>query len=85
LWTGSAVCIEIKIINYIAERTNNTNVRSVNIFQGHDKPWMNGKVRSINLQLDWALMRNNMSHIGITDAASIVSKDFMTHGLHLNS
>jgi hypothetical protein len=74
-----------KGINYIAERTNNTNVGSVNLFQRHNKPCMNGRVRSMNLQLDRALMKRDMSHIGITDAASIVRKYFTTNGLHLNS
>jgi hypothetical protein len=60
-----------KDINYIAERTTNTNVEFVNLFQRHDKTWMNGRVRSMNLRLDWALMRRDMSHIGIIDAASI--------------
>jgi hypothetical protein len=39
-------CIE-KDINYIAERTTNTQVEFVNLFQRHDKPWMNGRVRSL--------------------------------------
>jgi hypothetical protein len=30
-------------------------------------------------------MRHDMSHIGITDAASIARKEFTMHGLHLNS
>jgi hypothetical protein len=65
--------------------TNNTNVGFVNLFQRQDKPCMNEKVRSMNLWLDWALMRCNMTYIGIIDAAFIVRKDFMTHGLCLNS
>jgi hypothetical protein len=70
--------------NYIAERTTNTNVEFVNLFQRHNKLWMNGRVRSMNLRLDRALMRRDMSHIGIIDAASIAREDFMKHGLHLN-
>jgi hypothetical protein len=73
-----------KDINYIAERTTNRNVDFVNPFQRHDKPWMNGRVRSMNLRLDCALMRRDMSHIGIIDAASIAREDFTMHGLHLN-
>jgi hypothetical protein len=46
---------------------------------------MNGKIRSMNLRLGRALMRCDMSDIGIIDAASIVRKDFTSHGLHLNS
>jgi hypothetical protein len=60
-----------KDINYIAERKTNTNVEFVNLFQRHDKPWMNGRVRGMNLRLDRALMRCDMSHIGIIGAASI--------------
>jgi hypothetical protein len=74
-----------KDINYIAERTTNTNVESVNLFQRHDKLWMNGRVRSMKLRLDRALMRHDMSHIGIIDTASIAREDFTKHGLHLNS
>jgi hypothetical protein len=42
-------------LNNIAERTSNKGVGFVNFFEGHDKPWMNGPVGSINLQLDWGL------------------------------
>jgi hypothetical protein len=74
-----------KDINVIAERTANTSVEFVNLFQRHDKPWMNGRVMSMNLQLDRALMRHDMSHIGVTDVSSMVREDFTMHGLHLNS
>jgi hypothetical protein len=56
-------------------------VEFVNLFQRHDT---NGRVRSMNLWLDWALMRRDMSHIGIIDATSIAREDFTMHGLHLN-
>jgi hypothetical protein len=72
-------------LNFIAERTSNTNVGFVNLFQRHDKPWMNGRVRSMNLRLDRALMRRDMSHIGVIDSSSIAREDFTMHGLHLNS
>jgi hypothetical protein len=39
-------------INFIAERTANTNMGFVNLVQRHDKPWMNRKVGSMNLWLD---------------------------------
>jgi hypothetical protein len=58
-----------KVVNFIAERTVHTNVGLVNLFQRHDKPWMNGRVRSMNLPLDWALMGREMSHIGVIDTA----------------
>lgn len=38
-----------KDINFIAERTSNTSIRFVNLFKRHDNPWMNRKVRSMNL------------------------------------
>jgi hypothetical protein len=38
----------------------------------------------MNLWLDWALMRLDMSHIGVIDTASIARKEYMTHGLQLN-
>jgi hypothetical protein len=73
-----------KDVNFIAERTVDTNVGFVNLFRRHDKPWMNGRVRSMNLQLDGALMRRDMSHIGVIDTASYVREDHTAHGLHLN-
>jgi hypothetical protein len=48
-------------LNYIAEGTSNTNVGFVNLFQRHDKAWMNGRVRSMNVRLDRGLMRRGMS------------------------
>jgi hypothetical protein len=42
-------------LNFIAERTSNTSVGSINLFERHDKPWMNGRVSSMNLRLDSAL------------------------------
>jgi hypothetical protein len=47
-------------LNFTAERT------FVNPFERHDKPWMNGRVRSMNLWLDRALLTCDMSHI-VTD------------------
>jgi hypothetical protein len=73
-----------KDVNFIAERTVHTNVGFVNLFQRQAKPWMNGRVRSTNLRLDWALMRRGMSHIGVIDTASFVREDHTAHGLHLN-
>jgi hypothetical protein len=74
-----------KNINFIAERTSNNNVGFVNLFERHDKPWMNEKVKSANLRLDQALMGCGTSHIGVTDTTSTVREEHMTHGLHLNS
>jgi hypothetical protein len=74
-----------KDINFIAERTANTNVGFVNFFQRHDKPWLNRRVGSMNLEVDQALMRGDMPFINVTDASSFVRKDFTRHGLHLNS
>jgi hypothetical protein len=45
-----------KDINFIAERTSNTNVGFVGLLRRHDKLWMDRKVRSMNLYLEWALM-----------------------------
>jgi hypothetical protein len=67
------------------QRTANTNVGFVNLFKRHNKPWMNGKVRSVNLRLDLALMRCGMSHIGIIDTASVLRNEYAAHGLHFNS
>jgi hypothetical protein len=72
-----------KDVNFIAERTANTNVGPVNLFKRHDKPWMNGRVMRVNFRLDRALMGRDMAHIGITDTASLVRDVYTTHGLHL--
>jgi len=37
-----------KDLNFIARRTNHTNIRFVNLLRRHE-PWMNRKVRSVNL------------------------------------
>jgi hypothetical protein len=36
-------------LNFIAKRTSHTNVGLVNLFRRHDKPWMNRKLRSVNV------------------------------------
>jgi hypothetical protein len=41
--------------NFIARRTDHTNVRFVNLLRRHDEPWMNRKVRNVNLRLDGTL------------------------------
>jgi hypothetical protein len=51
----------------------------VNLFQTHDKPWMNRRVGSMNLQFYRALMRSDMSHINVNDASSFVREDFTRH------
>jgi hypothetical protein len=35
-------------LSFIAERTANTSVEFVNLFERHDKLWMNWRVRSMN-------------------------------------
>jgi hypothetical protein len=73
-----------KDLNFTAERTSNTNAGYVNLLRRYDKPWMNRRDRSVNLQLDRALMGHDMSHI-VTDTATVVREEYTTHGLHLNS
>jgi hypothetical protein len=43
------------------------------------------RVGSMNLRLDQALMRCDMSHINVTDASSFMREEFIRHGLPLNS
>jgi hypothetical protein len=71
--------------NFIAQKTSNTGVGFVHLFERRDKPWMNGRVRCMNLQLDQTLMRHDMSHIGVTDTPSIAREDCTMRGLHQNS
>jgi hypothetical protein len=70
-------------LNCIAERTSNTRMGFVSLFERHDMPWINGSFRIINIQLDQSLMSCNMSHIGVTDTSSITKEDYTMHGLHL--
>jgi hypothetical protein len=49
----------------------------VNLFQRHEKPWMNKRVGSMNLQLGRTLMQHDMSHINVIDASSFVRENFM--------
>jgi hypothetical protein len=72
-------------VNFITERTTNTNVGLVNLFSRHNKPWRNERVRRVNLWLDRALMGRYTAHIGVIDTASLVRDEYTTHGLHLNS
>lgn len=71
-------------LSFIAKRTSHTNVGLVNLFRRHDKPWMNKKVRSVNVRLDRALLSNSLSHIGVIDTTTIVREEYTNHGLHLN-
>ena len=59
--------------------------RICKLLQGHDKLWVNGKVRRAILQIDCALMGHGTSHIGVTEIVSNVMDEYVTHGLHLNS
>jgi hypothetical protein len=47
--------------------------------------WINERVRSMNLWLDRALLRCDMSHIDVIDTPSIAREDYTMHSLHLNS
>jgi hypothetical protein len=57
----------------------------VNLLRRYDKPWMNRKVRSLNLRLDRALLGHGTSHIGVADTMTIGRDVYTAHGLHLNS
>jgi phage head maturation protease len=46
---------------------------------------MNGRAGNVNLQLDRALMRHDMSHINAIVTGTTVREEYTTHGLHLNS
>jgi hypothetical protein len=56
----------------------------VNLLRRYDKPWMNRKVRSVNLRLDRALMRRDMSH-NVIDTGTVVREEYTIHGIPLNS
>jgi hypothetical protein len=71
-------------LNFIAERTSNTSVGVVGLFKMHDKTWMKGRVRGVNLRLDRALMRHDMAHVGVIDTSSIAREEYTMHDLHLN-
>jgi hypothetical protein len=66
-------------LNFTAERTSSTSAGFVNFFERHDKLWMNGRVRSMNLWLDQALMKPDVSHICVIDISSIVREGYTMH------
>jgi hypothetical protein len=45
---------------------------------------MNRKIRSVNVQLDRALLGYGISHISVIDTTTVVREEYTTHGLHLN-
>jgi len=73
-----------KDLSFIA-RTDHTNVIFMNLLRRHDEPWMNSKVRSVNLRLNRVLLGHGMSHLNVTDTTTIRREEYTTHGLHLNS
>jgi hypothetical protein len=70
-------------LDNIAERTSNTRVGFVNLFERHDKLWMNGRVRSMNLLLGRAQMSCDMSEIGVSDTSSVEGEYYTMHYLDL--
>jgi len=73
-----------KDLNFIARRTDHTNIRFVSLLRRYDEPWMNRKVRSVNLRLDRALLGHGMSHVGVVDTTTIGREYYKASGLHLN-
>jgi len=66
-------------ISFIADRSGNTNVRFVNLFWRYDKPWVDRKVRSVNLRIDPAALGCGKSHIHVIETTSFQRED-----CHLN-
>jgi hypothetical protein len=62
-------------------RTTNTNVGFVNLLRRHNNLWMNGRVRSVNLQLDKDLMGCDMSHTDVINTSTIVREEYTTNKL----
>jgi hypothetical protein len=72
--------------NFTVERSSsNKNVGHVNLLRRYDKPWINRRVRSVNLRLDRTLIRRDMAHINVIYTGTTVREEYTTHGLHLNS
>jgi hypothetical protein len=71
-------------LNFIAKWTSHTNVRPVNLFRRHNKLWMNRKVRSVNVQLDQALLVHGVSHFDVINTTTIMREEYKNHGVHLN-
>jgi hypothetical protein len=51
----------------------------INLLRRYDKPWMNWRVWSVNLQLERVLVRDDMSHINVIDTGTIVREEYATH------
>jgi len=77
-------CIE-KDLSDISKKSGRTNVGFVGLFERHDRPQMQRRVRSLSLRLDRALLSPETSHIGLIDVSSIGRLGYTSHGLHLNS
>jgi hypothetical protein len=70
-----------KDLSFIARRADHTNVRFVNLLRRYDKPWMNRKMRNVNLRLDRALLGHGMPHLGVVDTTTIGREEYKAHGL----
>jgi len=51
----------------------------------YDRPWMNRKLRTVNLRLDRALLGPGLPHVGFVGTTTIGREEYTAHGLHLNS
>jgi hypothetical protein len=49
------------------------------------KQWYYWSLRSVNIELDGALMGLDMSHIAVMDIPSVLSQELKTYGLHHTS
>jgi hypothetical protein len=74
-------CSIEKDLNFIARRTDHTNIIFVNLLRRYDKPWMNRKTRNVNLQLDWALLGHGTSHVVVVDTTAIGREEYTAHSL----
>ena len=69
---------------HYCRRSNNRNAWCLKLFWRHDKPWINWKLKSVNLKRDRAQLECGKSNICVVQTTSFQRDDFTTHGLRLN-
>jgi hypothetical protein len=73
-----------KDLSDIAQKNSSTNVKLVSLLWRHDKPWINRRVRDVNLRLEHSLVEVGRTHIDVVGVYSISRRKHTVHGLHLH-
>jgi hypothetical protein len=74
-----------KDLSDIDQKTSHTSVKFVGLLWRHDKPWINRRVKEVNLRLECLFVEVGGTHTDAIDVSSISRSEHTVHGLHLNS